>query len=192
MKPAKPKPLEREMTSSLLYYKNGKPKFAIDELSGCWNWTASKHPLGYGITGKCVNPTHLDVVSLAENIQRSPRSKLCKSVTLVVPLIPPSVNGYVRHTRSGRHYVTKEALAFKEAVALVARRRKITGDSYQVKIAIYLGKGDRGDLDNFGKVIFDSIVAAGVIHSDAAVNEIFMQKFRDPLNPRTVIEVEAN
>lgn len=115
-----------------------------------------------------------------------------KPIRLVVPLIPPSVNSYVRHTRSGRHYVTAAAKAFKAAVALVARRQKVEGDSYQVKIAIYLGKGDRGDLDNFGKVVLDSIVAAGVIHSDAAVSEIFMQKFRDPQNPRTVIEVEGN
>lgn len=67
-----------------------------------------------------------------------------KKVSITVPLIPPSVNSYVRHTRSGRHYVTKEAKAFKQAVALLARGKALEADSYIVDIDITLGKGDRG------------------------------------------------
>jgi Holliday junction resolvase RusA-like endonuclease len=46
-------------------------------------------------------------------------------VEICVSLVPPSVNRYVRHTRSGRHYVTAEALAFKEAVGLFARGARL-------------------------------------------------------------------
>ena len=35
-----------------------------------------------------------------------------------VPLIPPSVNAYVRHTLSGQHYLSKEVLAFKAAIPI--------------------------------------------------------------------------
>jgi len=60
-----------------------------------------------------------------------------------------------------------------------------------VGIVIYLGKGQKGDLDNFSKVCLDSLTACKAIHSDAAVAELFMQKFRDIQNPRTEITVEA-
>lgn len=111
-------------------------------------------------------------------------------VSFTVPLTPPSVNSYVRHSR-GRHYVTAEAKAFKEAVILISRRQAIRSSSYFVAIAIFLGKAERGDLDNFAKVVLDALVKAGVIDSDAKVVELQMCKARDWQNPRTEITVRA-
>lgn len=116
---------------------------------------------------------------------------MSESVSFTVPLIPPSVNAYVRHTLKGKHYVTKEAKAFKEAVVIFARGAQVRSDSYRVELQIFLGKDDRGDVDNFCKVSLDSLVDAGVIHSDAAIRELKVRKDRDWLKPRTVFLVET-
>jgi Holliday junction resolvase RusA-like endonuclease len=117
---------------------------------------------------------------------------VANSLSLVIPMTPVSVNHYKKPRRGGfGYFVTKEAKAFKQAVALVARKRSVQADSYKVSILIALGKGQKGDLDNFSKLALDSLVDAGVIHSDAAICELFMQKIRDILNPRTEITVEA-
>jgi crossover junction endodeoxyribonuclease RusA len=120
-------------------------------------------------------------------------------LTLTIPLKPPSVNTYVRHTRAGRHYVTKEGLAFKAAVGIMARgstvapvipgeRRKAR---YSLTARVFLGPKQRGDGDNCWKCIADGLVEAGVIHSDAAVSEWHMYVDGDERGQaRTEIEVE--
>lgn len=115
--------------------------------------------------------------------------ELSEGVEFSVQGTPPSVNRYVRHTRSGRHYVTSEAKAFKWAVKFAARGSAVKAKKYSVAYTVYLGKGQRGDVDNFGKLILDSLVDAGVIHSDAAVMNVAARKERDWQNPRTVISV---
>jgi crossover junction endodeoxyribonuclease RusA len=112
-------------------------------------------------------------------------------VTIVVPLVPPSVNSYVRHTRKGGHYVTAEAKAFKEAVAFLSCGHSVTAKRYKVHIDVYLGKGMRGDLDNFAKIPIDSLVYAGVISSDSNIESLSLGKARDTSNPRTEITVTA-
>jgi Holliday junction resolvase RusA-like endonuclease len=62
---------------------------------------------------------------------------------------------------------------------------------YRLKATVFLGTKKRGDGDNFWKCIGDGLKEAGVIHSDAAVDEWIMiidRSERD--NPRTEIEVE--
>lgn len=108
-----------------------------------------------------------------------------------VPLVPPSVNMYVRHTRTGKHYVTKEAKAFKYAVAIFAKGRRIASEPFEVAISVFLGKGRRGDADNFQKVVLDGLVECGAIRSDAAARKVSVEKFRDWANPRTEITVRA-
>lgn len=114
-----------------------------------------------------------------------------REVSFTVPLVPPSVNHYVKHTRSGRHYVTKEAQAFKEAVALFSRGAHIEAKAYAVTLDIYLAAGQKGDIDNFPKCPLDGLRDAGVIRSDAAINQLKIEKFRDKENPRTEITVRA-
>ena len=112
-------------------------------------------------------------------------------ITITVPLEPPSVNHYVKHTRSGRHYKTPEAIAFQQALALFAKHQSIKAKAYRVHYTVYQGKGSRGDVDNYAKCILDGMVHAGVIHSDAAITELSMAKQRDWENPRTEIRVEG-
>lgn len=116
---------------------------------------------------------------------------MSESITFTVPLIPPSVNTYVRHTKKGGHYVTAEAKAFKQAVGLFSRGKSVSAEAYSVEIHIFYGKGQRGDLDNRAKVILDGLQDAGVIHSDAAIRVLNMRKHRDERNPRTQITVES-
>jgi crossover junction endodeoxyribonuclease RusA len=110
---------------------------------------------------------------------------------LSIPLTPPSVNHYVRHTRNGRHYVTKEALSYKSAVRLFARGRVVTAKKYEVEATVFLGYRQRGDGDNFGKCLLDSLKEAGVIHSDAAVKKFTVRVERDWESPRTEISVRG-
>lgn len=113
-------------------------------------------------------------------------------VRLTIPLIPPSVNRYVRHTRSGRHFVTKEAIDFKETVALIAKGQSVDAKSYEVEFTVFLGMKQRGDVANFEKMIGDGLVYAGVIKSDDWITDYHMHKRRDRENPRTEIHVKAS
>lgn len=116
-----------------------------------------------------------------------------RMTSLTIPGTPPSVNSYVRHTRDGRHYVTLEAKRFKRAVAEARldqwQQRIIHGGAYQVEAVIYLGAGERRDVDNMAKVLLDALVDAGVMHSDAAVTDLILRKRRDRVNPRTEVSV---
>lgn len=114
-------------------------------------------------------------------------------ISFSVPAVPPSGNAYVRHTRTGRHYVTEEAEQFKDLVLAIANSKKlvIRWKRYGVEVSIFLGKKQKGDLDNFAKVTLDSLVYAAIIDSDAKITNLRMLKARDIANPRTVISVWA-
>jgi crossover junction endodeoxyribonuclease RusA len=124
-----------------------------------------------------------------ENIVKGEASEL--ELEICVPLLPPSVNHYVKHTRDGRHYVTAEAKAFKAAIPLCARQRQVRHDWYAIEIWINLAKGDKIDLDNCAKVILDGLVEGGQIHSDAAVTCLTLHKTRryDHLAGKTCITI---
>lgn len=106
-----------------------------------------------------------------------------------VPLVPPSVNHYVKHTRTGRHYVTSEAKAFKAAIPICAGQKQVRHKWYSVEIYVNLGKKQKIDLDNCAKVILDGLVEGGQIHSDAAVTLLCLHKKRNHLQEGTSITV---
>jgi crossover junction endodeoxyribonuclease RusA len=110
-------------------------------------------------------------------------------IHIIVPLEPITVNHYAKHTRSGRHYKTKEALTYEQAGAIACRGHSIAAKRYSVRIEVYQGKGNKGDLDNYLKQPLDLLVKNGVIHSDSAVVELVAVKARDIANPRTEIFV---
>jgi Holliday junction resolvase RusA-like endonuclease len=114
-------------------------------------------------------------------------------VHITVPLTPPSVNHYKMKDRRGHWYVKAEATAFKECVCLLGKqvRGVLVSRRYELEVTIYLGAGQRGDGDNFWKVIADGLVEAGVIHSDAAVDDWILHKRRDSKSPRTEITVRG-
>jgi Holliday junction resolvase RusA-like endonuclease len=117
---------------------------------------------------------------------------MSESLTFTVPLTPPSVNHYkVPVWNMRRFYVTAEATAFMNAVAVCAQGRKVEAKEYAVTMRIFLGKGQKGDLANFEKVVGDGLVKAKVIHTDDAIMEYHQYKSRDRQNPRTEITVSA-
>lgn len=117
------------------------------------------------------------------------RREAMKELHFTVPLTPPSVNHYAKHTRSGRHYVTKEGKAFKAAVALFARGQRIVARRYEVHLKVYFAAKQKGDVDNLPKCVLDGLTEAGTIDSDAKVYKLTVEKDRDPGNPRTEITI---
>jgi len=113
-------------------------------------------------------------------------------LTFTVPgMTPPSVNHYKKRARSGHYFVTKEATDFKQLVKLYARGQSVIAKRFGLEVWIYLGFNQRLDGDNAWKVLADGLVQAGVIHSDAAVDDWILHKRRDRSNARTEIRVWA-
>jgi len=115
---------------------------------------------------------------------------------ITVPLVPPSVNHYKVPCRMGhgRVFVTSQAKAFKAAIALLGKDQPhFAGKktTYRVEVGIYLGAKQKGDIDNFCKVVLDGLKDAGIIHTDAAIVDLIVSKRRDYDNPRTEIDVYA-
>ena len=122
-------------------------------------------------------------------------------VSFTVPyLIPVSGNHYkvpcVYRGQDGQRHrgmkVTPEARAYRAAVAVFARGRTVAPldalrkqTHYDVKMTVVLGPGQRGDEDNYHKVGLDSLVIAGVIHSDAFAHCVCNVVRDDRDNPRT-------
>jgi Holliday junction resolvase RusA-like endonuclease len=115
-------------------------------------------------------------------------------ISFSVPAVPPSVNHYLLRARNRQHYfVSPEAEQFKDLVLAIANSKKlvIRWRHYGVEVSIFLGKKQKGDLDNFAKVTLDSLVYSAIIDSDAKITNLRMSKSRDIANPRTVISVWA-
>ena len=91
------------------------------------------------------------------------------SLYIKVPLIPPSVNHYIKHTRSGRHYKTGEAQAFKDEIALAVKGRYVESIYLSVIISVTLGTGERGDVDNFPKLVLDALADCGVFRNSKGI-----------------------
>lgn len=119
---------------------------------------------------------------------------MAETVSFSVPLVPPSVNHYWKRRRNGGYYISKEGETFKEFVMIEAIKGNLNvgADFYEVEAVIYLGHGQKTDVDNFGKSILDSLVFARVIRSDAFVSDLTLRKRRDRQNPRTEITVRPS
>jgi len=131
-------------------------------------------------------------------------------IVFTVPgLIPCSVNHIWEDTfytgRDGYGHrgrkLSKQAIAFKHATAIFAQGRTVAQTTdrerkivkYRVKVDIYFGPRQKGDSDNFLKNAIDSLVYAGVIHSDVRViptPEVHRDDRHNPENPRTTFTVE--
>ena len=121
-----------------------------------------------------------------------------------MPLVPPSGNHYKKpykgRDRDGeerqRFFVTPEAKAYKDAVAIFARGESLDPETaakrrtirYGLYVRVVRGKGQFGDGDNYWKVVADALQHARVIHSDARVRDWFLTVDDDDReNPRTEI-----
>lgn len=131
--------------------------------------------------------------------------QMIEKIEFTVPLLVPTANHYKSPVRyAGRDgflhlgfKLTKEAKAYKDAVAIFARGRTVAPPTeaqrrkvkYAVQMDVYLGPKQRLDSDNALKVGIDSLVWSGVIHSDSNVHEskaiVHKDERNNPENPRT-------
>jgi len=121
-------------------------------------------------------------------------------IEITVPGIPPSVNHYKVPVRRGlkiAYKVTYQAQKFKRDIAIMLGGRFVDADAFEVEVLIYLGPRQKGDADNFLKVIMDGLADAGAFRTagerrtDYAVSDAISRRRNDRMNPRTVIRVKA-
>jgi len=119
-------------------------------------------------------------------------------LTLTIPLVPPGLNHATKHTRTGRHYKTKESISFREAVRLFLRDQFVVGNQFAVGIFVYRGAKQKGDVDGYLKEVLDGLSKAGAfrnakgkILTDDCVKHITASKDRDIENPRTMVMIKA-
>jgi Holliday junction resolvase RusA-like endonuclease len=114
------------------------------------------------------------------------------TLKLVIPGLPPSNNHYKKPDWAHRRfYVTSEARSFKGDIAIIAQGACVEAKAYEITLRFYFGRRQRLDGDNGPKVVFDGLVEAGVIHSDAAIQRHVVEKYRDWANPRTEIVIQG-
>jgi len=119
---------------------------------------------------------------------------------LVVPMLPPSGNHYKSYRivvpKNGgkpfaQWYLTSEAEAWMDAVAVVAGGQQLRGPSLELQYIVYLPDRRRRDTANFEKCLSDALTHCGAIEDDSLITDIHGHKRYDPANPRTVIVVRT-
>ena len=100
-------------------------------------------------------------------------------IGLTLPF-PPSANAYIRHA-GHRHYFSKEANAFREAVAEIVAEQKIKAPPGRLMVTIRLFAPTRRayDIDNRVKALLDALQHAGCFPDDEAIDEL--QVARGPI-----------
>jgi Holliday junction resolvase RusA-like endonuclease len=133
-----------------------------------------------------------------------------RSLTFMLPLLPPSVNHYVEHVAiAGRvaHRKSAEAKAweadFMAMLPASARGEFVIGARFWVTLAFTPGPGDRGDVDNRNKMVLDCCAAAGMFRdrkgkqlSDAWVKKLTVEILDETAEdrkrgPQTQVTIEA-
>ena len=84
----------------------------------------------------------------------------------VVITTGPSVNHYWKHTRQGKHYISKAGREFKRIATDVCSQFDPFESAVEIKMEIYFPDNRPRHLDNLPKGIFDSLVGAGLIKDD--------------------------
>lgn len=113
-------------------------------------------------------------------------------VNLTLPY-PPSVNHYWKKTRNGRVYISKEGKDYKAKVFVDCLHIPVIKPPVEINVSVYFPDNRKRDLDNLGKVLFDSLVDAKVLADDCwqVVPKITWEsKGIDKHNPRLEIEIK--
>jgi len=109
-------------------------------------------------------------------------------LTLTLP-VPPSINRRFRPTHRNPYTLTEAVRNYKTTVALLALEHNftpLTGKLF-AQVTIYR-PADRGDADNYTKVLFDSL--EGILyHKDAQIKRYTVTVLTDKHSPRTIITV---
>lgn len=96
------------------------------------------------------------------------RSLAAQVIELVLPW-PPTGNSYVRHTRSGGHYLTQAVKTFRLEVWHEAKQKHIQMIRGRLSLSVLAHPPDkrRRDLDNLFKCLGDALQHAGVVADDS-------------------------
>jgi Holliday junction resolvase RusA-like endonuclease len=105
--------------------------------------------------------------------------------TLTLP-VPPSANNYWG-VSGNRIYVTDEAQAYKQELALMLRECVPTEKLVSVNFSVFRPR-KIGDLDNYNKVMFDALQGL-VYKNDNQIVEIHSFRKDDKHNPRVELLV---
>lgn len=111
-------------------------------------------------------------------------------IRLTLPL-PPNGNHYKGVTKTGRTYVTHEAVAYRKAVAghaLAAGVREPIAALVCLQIQIWRAR-KAGDLDGFLKVLLDAMQGS-VYVNDSQIRALSVFMGDDKANPRVEVEAE--
>ena len=104
-------------------------------------------------------------------------------VSLRLP-IPPSANRYWR-SANNRVYVSQEAQDYKQLVRLLCGQVDPLSGNVAVSFTVYRAR-KAGDLDNFVKVLIDSL--RGILYpDDNVIVEIHATRKDDKENPRVML-----
>lgn len=98
---------------------------------------------------------------------------------------PPSANRYYRHPHNGklagRHLISAEGSAYREAIKLTAVLQKwpnFNRSRIAVEFEAWMPDRRRRDLDNLLKSLCDSLTHAGLWHDDEQIDDLRI--FRAP------------
>ena len=107
---------------------------------------------------------------------------------------PKSNQKIYKITSRGRFasmYMSKEGNAIKSSYIKQAKsqwcNKTLTGDVY-VDIRLYFGTKRKCDIDNFGKLLLDSLTGV-VWDDDSQIKKMSVEKFYDKLQPRIEISI---
>ena len=128
------------------------------------------------------------------------------STRFEMPMLPPSVNHLTQHPggNSKAHPKSAAAKAFMRDFPIFARDNYAASPSglFQVTLRYIPGKAQRGDIDNYNKLILDCAAKRGMFRdakgkplSDAWVKRLVVEIYDTPdyrqIGPKTIMIIEA-
>lgn len=162
-----------------------KPRYAVDKTGGIPTLTESVAPSPTGRTAASpsaapARPTRYavdktgDIPTLRDVVAPAPGPR---GFGLYLPF-PPTANTYIRHTSSGRHYMTAEGRAFRKIVLSAVRRSKARKVEGRLEVIVTLCPKNRkkGDIDNRIKPLLDAMQAAKCFDNDEQVDRLEVRR----------------
>lgn len=108
-------------------------------------------------------------------------------IEIVIPCLPPSLNSAFMYLRKGR-VLTKKYLIFKGIVQDIVGKTKMPWEHCSVEIELRAPDKRKRDVDNYSKVLFDSLTSSGIWDDDSQVKEMKV-KFVEPGNKNTAYTI---
>lgn len=86
-------------------------------------------------------------------------------------------------------YMSADGKALKESYQWQAKSQwkfPVSSEDVKLKIDLYFGTKRKCDIDNFNKLVLDSLTGI-VYEDDSQIQELTLRKFYDKENPRVVV-----